>query len=271
MEKFSVTLEEACQLYLSQLNSVFMFSEWDEIAFEGMTRSNPGYGSDDNPVTAEIAWLLRLANGEKTRYEGDIFTTVYFPIHDDFSDDHKPVAVMRIVIHWARFFTGIFPDSTKGLVFVLSNGCDEPYTYQIDGKEVIPMGQGDLHDPKYDSTMAFESFRNVSSIGDGSKDGMTLHQDDCPYMIHVYSSGTSRKPVQCIVSSCALCSHLILSHFVRLDFPPRQTLFTISTTHRHQSSLRAPSPSSFFSQSSCSLSTTGKKVCILIFVFEFFV
>jgi len=55
----------------------------------------PGYGSDDNPVTAEVAWLLRLANEERTKYLGDIFSTVYFPVYDSFdASTRQSVAVM---------------------------------------------------------------------------------------------------------------------------------------------------------------------------------
>lgn len=47
--------------------------KYQEVVFEGMQYSNPGFGSDDNPLTAEIAWLLRLANKERTKYEGEYF------------------------------------------------------------------------------------------------------------------------------------------------------------------------------------------------------
>ena len=47
--------------------------KYQEVVFEGMQYSSPGFGSDDNPLTAEIAWLLRLANKERTKYEGAYF------------------------------------------------------------------------------------------------------------------------------------------------------------------------------------------------------
>ena len=68
----------------------------NEVILEGMSYSNPGYGSDDNPLTAEIAWLLRLANREKTMYMGDIFTTVYFPLYNHFQGDRY---VQSNIIH----------------------------------------------------------------------------------------------------------------------------------------------------------------------------
>ena len=140
-------------------------------------------------MTAEIAWLLRLANRERTRYEGDIFTNIYFPIFDSFEvETREPVGVVRAVIHWARYFTNVLPSTTEGIVVVLENGCDKPYTYQIDGAKVIPVGHGDLHNPKYNKYVKTSSFADVTTIPDGTEAGMTLHFDKCLYSIRVYPS-----------------------------------------------------------------------------------
>jgi len=161
-----------------------------EVVFEGMQYSTPGFGDDPNPVTAEIAWLLRMANKNPTKYEGDIFSTVFFPIFDSFTENRKAVGVMRIMIHWARFFHNILPDSAQGLIVVLENGCDQPYTYQIDGPDVRPLGHGDLHDTKFDEYEKHASFADVDSISDGTAIGLKLHQSQCPYSIRVYPSKT---------------------------------------------------------------------------------
>lgn len=106
--------------------------KYHEVVFEGMETAPPGYGSDENPVTAEIAWLLRLANGERTMYEGDVFTTIFFPVFDSFDvETRTSVGVMRVVIHWARYFRDLLPASTEGVVFVLENLCDEPCTCEL--------------------------------------------------------------------------------------------------------------------------------------------
>ena len=155
-----------------------------------MQFSRPGYGSDDDPNTAEIAWLLRMATGDKdVMYEGDIYTNVYFPVYNNFdSTNRESVGVMRAVIHWARYFQNILPETTEGLVFVLENGCDTPYTYQIDGRNVLPLGHGDLHNTKFDKYMRSASFGSVTKINDGTKDGMNVHYDQCTFMIRTYPS-----------------------------------------------------------------------------------
>jgi len=82
------------------------------IAFEGMQYSTLGLDSDPNPATAKFAWLLSMANREPTPYEGDIFTSVYFPIFHNFEANCTMAGVMRIVIQWAHYFQNVFPDST---------------------------------------------------------------------------------------------------------------------------------------------------------------
>lgn len=74
--------------------------KYHEVTFDRMQYSRPGYGSDDDPNTAEIAWLLRMATGDRdVRYEGDIFTSVYFPVYSNFdASTRESVAVMRAVM-----------------------------------------------------------------------------------------------------------------------------------------------------------------------------
>lgn len=120
---------------------------------------------------------------------GDIFTDVFFPVFDSFDvATRKSVGVARAIVHWADYFENSLPASMHGLVLVLENGCDEPYTYEIDGGEVTPLGHGDLHDKKYGKYMKQASFDSVNKISDGTEEGLTLHFDKCRYSIRLYPS-----------------------------------------------------------------------------------
>lgn len=98
--------------------------KYHEVTFDRMQYSRPGYGSDDDRKsnalalavfsststdnnfafdaanTAEIAWLLRMATGDRNvRYEGDIYSNVYFPVYSSFdASTRESVAVMRAVM-----------------------------------------------------------------------------------------------------------------------------------------------------------------------------
>jgi len=159
-----------------------------KVVFEGMEYSSPGFVDDPNESTAEMAWLLHLANGEPTEYQGDIYTPVYFPLYHNFSANRTSAGVMRIVIHWARYFQKILPTSKRGIILVLDNSCDEAFTYKIDGPNVIPLGHGDLHNKQYDDFERIATFADVVTISDGTASGMAFDTKTCPYSIRVYPS-----------------------------------------------------------------------------------
>lgn len=196
--------------------------KYHEVTFDRMQYSRPGYGSDDDPDTAEIAWLLRMASGDRDiKYEGDIYTSVYFPVYNNFdSVNRESVGVMRAVLHWAKYFENVLPESTGGLVVVLENGCDDPFTYQINGKKVVPLGHGDLHDEEYDKYMRSASFASIQTINDGTKSGMKVHFDECTFMIRTYPSDhmvelyTTSTPVVITASVALVFLFAVLMFFV---------------------------------------------------------
>lgn len=77
-------------------------------------------------------------------------STVFFPVFDSHDmATRKPVAVLVAIMDWATFLD--IPPNSDGLVIVLAVECDVPYTYKIEGGELRLLGEGDLHDSKYDS------------------------------------------------------------------------------------------------------------------------
>jgi len=159
-----------------------------KVAFDGLIHSTAGYHDDKNPLTAAIAWLLSAANEEATKYEGDPFTLVYFPLFSDFSENSTAVGAMWALIHWALYFQNQLPNNARGLIVVLENSCNSTYTYRIDGSHVKPLGDGDLHDPDFESFVRTASFEDVFSIEDGTASGLEIDHNGCPFSIRVYPS-----------------------------------------------------------------------------------
>lgn len=127
---------------------------------------------------------------------------------------------MRVIIHWASYFEHVVPETIQGLVFVLENQCDEPYTYRIDGGRVIPLGHGDLHDSKYNEFRRVGSFADLDTISDGTEEGMKIHYDKCPYKISVYPSDdmvetfSSSTPITITASVAIVFLFAVLMFFV---------------------------------------------------------
>lgn len=142
-------------------------------------------------MTSFYATLLSIAAQKNVDYEGDPMSNVFVPVFSNFESDRRPVAVLLAVIHWAAFLKNVLPPNVQGVVAVLDNGCDPPFTYMIDGENVHVVGSGDLHDSAFDGDVFTASFLDSSlNIADGTKFGLDLSQDDCPIRLRVYPSRT---------------------------------------------------------------------------------
>jgi hypothetical protein len=161
-----------------------------KIVMGDFSSAPPGdvYSDTGNFLTNLFATWLSFSAGEPVTYLGDPITNVYVPIFDSLGVERIPVGVVYAVIHWISFFTDVLPDNVWGVTLVLESPCTEPYTYTVNGPEVIPVGVGDLHDLSYDYLMQSASMEDFSSVSDGSQLGLELETEDCPFSIRVYPS-----------------------------------------------------------------------------------
>ena len=106
------------------------------ITFGRMITASPGNALDDNFLTRFFATMLSIETGENTDYQGDPFSYAFLPIYDSHKGETS-VASVFAVINWAFYLKNILPTTITGITVVLSNGCDRPYTYMLDGSEVI--------------------------------------------------------------------------------------------------------------------------------------
>jgi Adenylate and Guanylate cyclase catalytic domain len=145
-------------------------------------------------LTRFFATILSIKYGKSVDYEGDPFSYVFFPVFDTFIEETKEaVAVMFTAINWRVYFENLLPDNIVGVTLVLSNGCDEPFTYTINGHDVVFVGEGDLHDKNFDDmrrTTSFASLTNKTTISTTSleRNNFVFDSSECPYIIHVYPS-----------------------------------------------------------------------------------
>jgi Adenylate and Guanylate cyclase catalytic domain len=127
---------------------------------------------------------------------------IYYPIVDDISPNAtrqstggtnnpaKVVGMLAVPIYWRSFMRNILSERSDGIVVVVENPCNQPFTYQIYGPRVVYRGVGDLHDTKYNylgvSASIAES-KNYSLRGNGYS-GAPMNPNYCPHTIHIYPS-----------------------------------------------------------------------------------
>lgn len=59
---------------------------------------------------------------------------------------------------------------------------------KVDGASVKKLGFGDLHDDKFGSLRSSTYLSDDFTLNDGSRSGVKLNQNGCPYSLHVYPS-----------------------------------------------------------------------------------
>ena len=104
------------------------------------------------------AFLQLVQDGVKTRPSAILFYPVFDVFRNKTDDgaqtqeqDRTVVGSVSIVFSWDMLLNDILPNYIKGMVCVLRSSTGESFSYVISRDEVKLMGEGDLHDVKYDS------------------------------------------------------------------------------------------------------------------------
>eukprot|EP00980_Cylindrotheca_fusiformis_P001907 scaffold437_cov111-Cylindrotheca_fusiformis.AAC.5 len=134
----------------------------------------------------------------ETKAEGSQIMQPIYDRADTADEDRKVVGVVMFQLSWLDYFKNLFleEESDDGIVVVLKSTCEvnatEPrrlVTYQIDGSKAVVLGEGDLHDPKYESLEVSETFVDLGIDQSKVPDGLCI-----PILtLHVYPSATLEK------------------------------------------------------------------------------
>jgi hypothetical protein len=158
-------------------------------------------------------------------YTPGFISTMIFPIYKEFHTSPQRqqqqqqqqggngvVGFLGADIYWGRYLTKILPENARGVYVVIENTIQlHVMTYQIFGDNATFVGEGDLHERKYDDQV--ESFRfgeqlyasalhgSSSSSSSSFYTGTPLYDGFIQYTFHIYPSEelerqyVTRKPV----------------------------------------------------------------------------
>jgi hypothetical protein len=127
------------------------------------------------------------------QYVDDPITILSYPVFDSFAADRQVVGVLGTTLYWRLLFTEVLPPTGKtDIVVVVENSFGQAESYRIDGPEVTYLGQGDLHDPKYDDMKLTENVVDyvTSKAGPESRSftAVDLNTQYVRYNLTVYPS-----------------------------------------------------------------------------------
>jgi hypothetical protein len=93
----------------------------------------------------------------------------------------KPGGFVFAVLPWERFFQNVIPHELHGFLVEVNDHCGSIVTYRIDGHDATVVGNGNMHDSKYDYLHMEAKFGSSAQY-----DGVETSTDHCHYIIDVY-------------------------------------------------------------------------------------
>mmetsp|Transcript_3946 Transcript_3946/g.9607 ORF Transcript_3946/g.9607 Transcript_3946/m.9607 type:complete len:927 (-) Transcript_3946:356-3136(-) len=130
-------------------------------------------------------------------------------------------------IHWEEVLDSVVPDYVDGLICIISTETSKA-TYEINGGVPFLKGDGDLHDPKYDS---FARSTVLNDVFTGSKTSVTYTLTVYPTdaVINNFSTGTPLAVAIGFFSVILLCAILFLGYdlLVRQESHQRQMILDV--------------------------------------------
>ena len=152
----------------------------------------PAFDFSGEKQTASYTDMILQRRGENLKYEGGPLSYFYTPVYERVLDTSSPlVAVVQAFIYWQPYFEGLLPDSARGIIAILENGCNQSYTFEIDGQKAEYVGVGDLHDSSYDYLEANGIVFGAANRESEPASTTTEEYDGCTYSIRVYPSKTT--------------------------------------------------------------------------------
>jgi class 3 adenylate cyclase len=153
----------------------------------GILQENPA--GSENAITRFYDFTLQVFYDDPSaKYSGEPVSSIYYPAFDSFDKDRQVVGMLNAAIFWESLFQDILPPNSNGLICVVSNECDGPFTFAIDGDGAHYEGPGDLHKTGYDDFAVVYYVEHATDDNTFSGTAVPLNQDFCPYILTVYPS-----------------------------------------------------------------------------------
>ena len=129
------------------------------------------------------------ANDETARTSGAFpHSSTIAPVRASFDANSRIVGFVAGTWSWDPIFSRLLPEGTNGVYAVLSNSCAQVVTYRISGPTAFFLGEGDLHETKYDYLKSSLSF-----TGFGISTEESRRQGQCDYFLDVFPSEEYRR------------------------------------------------------------------------------
>jgi hypothetical protein len=150
-------------------------------------RESPFFQKDFEIMQKTRRWVLtRAIEVEEHELHPMPRIVVDQPIFEQTGDRGNVVALLHATVPFDIFFRDSVPVGTDDIVLVLTNTCNQTYSYLIKGPDLVFMSDSDLHDTKYDEHEVRQEFRT------GELQEAQETTGNCPWTIHLYPTDEFR-------------------------------------------------------------------------------
>ena len=127
---------------------------FDLLSMEIFARVYHGMWETRLPVISEVTELEFLYGGaikdDITHPHSFLLEPIYPKLdHTEVEDRDSVLGFIVAVLPWDAFLANLLPAQIKGITVVLHNTCGDHYTYILNGATPIYIGEGDLHESKF--------------------------------------------------------------------------------------------------------------------------
>ena len=166
--------------------SIKVAASTGQVVFGGMHTAPPGSISYPDQMTPAYANMFSFHAGKQVNYTGEPLSIVFVPVMDSFGKERETVAVLGANIRWNSYFENIVTDSTQPVRVVLSNTCEDTFTYEIRGSQATFVGKGNLANLNYEDMAISVDLDETDIIIEPNTIALTLNQDLCRYTLRIY-------------------------------------------------------------------------------------
>jgi hypothetical protein len=161
--------------------------------------SHPEFQTESHVAISMESIVLGLISEPKSGNQivgasDDPFSHLYFPVFSDFEEMplRQLVALLISTVDWTQYLRDAnFPYSANDIQCVLTNGCGQAYTYEVQEETpVVFLTEGGAHDKDYDSLEESILLQQDAFL---SYNNLEFNTEFCPCSLRVFPSESTEK------------------------------------------------------------------------------
>lgn len=176
--------------------------------------------------TAALSDVINFVTGDSNASGGEAeppLSLLCTPVFQSYEEDSAIVALLSAILPWQEYFMNVLPKGANGIIAVVKSS-HQSFTFRIDGPEAHFLGQGDMHNKKYDY---LEKSNDFAAFDD--------RQGVFGYSVHVYASdvfyeeNTTNRPIVytiAIVLVFVFTASVFILYDLRVENRQRKILHT---------------------------------------------